>query len=435
MNFCRRCFYPEAHALHLILDKEGICSGCRVHEEKDQLDWDLRWETLKAMVTEFASKSGRNYDCIVPVSGARDSYFIVHVVKNLLGLNPLLVSYNKHYNTPLGIRNLAYLRIAFDCDLIERTAKPQTIRTLNKATLDAAGSMYWHVLAGRTAFPVQTAVRYKVPLIIWGAHQGIEQVGMYSHTEEVEMTRRYRKDHDLMGFEVEDLVSRYPELNAQDLDSFYYPDDSDLQAVGVRGIYLNNYIRWDSKAQHETMIDLFGYETAAQIGTFDTYNDIDCHHYNGLHDAIKVAKCGYGKVTDQACRELRLKRLSRSQGLQLIRRFTPHDFPDEALFLEWQGMTHEELWDLIDRHRNPLFWERDGADWRLKHSVHDSVGSGDIAPIEECDFRLTPSRAPDEDRDRYVLIGRGYVPGKSPEKPPHPTKRAAQKLDMQRKSA
>ena len=114
MKICSRCLYPENHPFGIIFDSEGVCSGCRVHEEKNQLDWVERFEKLRKISYQYRSRSGDNYDCIVPVSGARDSYFIVHVVKNILKLNPLLVHYNKHYNTRLGIRNIAYLRIAFD---------------------------------------------------------------------------------------------------------------------------------------------------------------------------------------------------------------------------------------------------------------------------------------------------------------------------------
>ncbi|MCW8914492.1 MAG: N-acetyl sugar amidotransferase [Magnetovibrio sp.] len=417
MKYCKRCLYPENHPLNLVIDDEGICSGCRVHEEKDIFDWRTRWKRLEAIADAYRTP-GQSYDCIVPVSGGRDSYFIVHVVKNILKLKPLLVSYNKHYNTPLGIRNTAYMRIAFNCDLVERTTKPQTIRALNRATLESMGSIYWHVLAGRTAFPVKTAVHYKIPLIIWGAHQGVDQVGMFSHTEEVEMTRKYRKNHDLMGMEAEDLLRAHPKLNDLDLDTFFYPDDSDLQRVGVRGIYLNNFIRWDSKAQHERMIRNFGYETHSQAGTFDTYNDIDCHHYSGLHDRIKYAKCGYGKVTDHATREIRLKRLSRQQGLDLVKAYADHDAPDEQLFLDWQGMSHDELWELIDQHRNPLFWEKDGSTWRQKNSVLDTTDAGDITPKEECQFHITPSRAPEQDENQYMLIGKGYVHEEGPHRPP-----------------
>src|SRR5256885_1700228 len=103
MKYCKKCLYPANHPLNITFDTEGVCSGCTVHEEKFTLDWKARERKLKSLLESYRSRSGRTYDCIVPVSGARDSYFIVHTVKKVYGLNPLLVTYNKHYNTRRGI--------------------------------------------------------------------------------------------------------------------------------------------------------------------------------------------------------------------------------------------------------------------------------------------------------------------------------------------
>ena len=181
IKFCKRCLYTTEHPLGLNLDSEGICSGCRIHDEKDKLDWQVRWSILESLVKPYRSLNGKSYDCIVPVTGAQDSYYIVYLVKERLGLNPLLVTYNKYFNTPLGIRNLANLRIRFNCDILCQNVNPVSVKKITRSTLRQFGSIYWPILAGQTVFPVQTAVRFKVPLVIWGAHQGMEQVGMFSH--------------------------------------------------------------------------------------------------------------------------------------------------------------------------------------------------------------------------------------------------------------
>ena len=305
IQFCKRCLYTTMHPLGLTLDDEGICSGCRIHEEKDTLDWSERWKILQNLVKPYRSQNGNNYDCIIPVTGAQDSYYIVYLAKIRLGLNPLLVTYNKYFNTPLGIRNLANLRIQFDCDILYQNVNPISVKNITRSTLREFGSIYWPILAGQTVFPVQTAVRYKIPLIIWGAHQGLEQVGMFSHEHEVEMTRRYRKDHDLMGHEADDLLSIFDTLKEEDIWQYRYPDDNDLNKIGVRGIYLGNYVRWDPKAQHEQMIRDYNYHTSSFPRTFDCYDFVDCFNYMNLHDEIKLIKHGFSKVTDHACREIR----------------------------------------------------------------------------------------------------------------------------------
>lgn len=416
MKYCKRCLYPENHPLNIVFDEEGVCSGCIVHEEKENLDWNLREKKLRLILGGYKNKSGNNYDCIIPVSGARDSYFIVHTVKKIYGMNPLLVTYNKHYNTELGIRNLAYLRTIFDCDIMTMTVSPEKVKNITRATLRKMGSIYWHCIAGQTVFPVQLAVKFKIPLIIWGCHQGIDQVGMFSHADEVEMTRKYRKDHDLMGYEAEDLVDIFDHLSEQDLIQYFYPSDSEIEQVGVRGIYLNNYIRWDTKAQHEKMIELYGYETKIQQRTFDNYNDVDCFHYSGLHDYIKYLKHGYGKISDHASREIRFGRLTREEGIELVKKHIDIMPKDVDLFLNWINIDKSALQFLIEPHRSNSIWERDYKtwDWILKDNIinhlHDEgIDSVRLPKLESCDFQLTKSKRPNYIDDKYILIGKGII--------------------------
>lgn len=414
MRFCKRCLYPENHPLNIIFDENGICSGCRIHEEKDILDWPSRGQKLKNILNQYKNQSNKNYDCIIPVSGARDSYFIVHTIKNVYGMNPLLVTYNKHYNTDIGIRNLANLRRHFDCDIMTLTVNPETVKKITRATIRKMGSIYWHCIAGQTVYPVQVAVKFKIPLIIWGAHQGVDQVGMFSHEDEVEMTRKYRKEHDLMGFEAEDLISEFDNINEQDIVQYKYPDDKEIERIGVRGIYLNNFIRWDSKAQHEKMIELYDYETTLQTKTFDTYNDVDCFNYSDIHDYIKYIKHGYGKVTDHVCREIRLKRMSRDYGLSLVNIYSSLTPKNLNLFLNWIGITENSFQYLMDQHRNKKIWFRNNNwEWeRLKETTLEYQNQSDLSSLDiisnDCEFKITKSKRPDYLDNHYILIGKGY---------------------------
>jgi N-acetyl sugar amidotransferase len=416
MKFCKRCLYSENHPLNIVFDEEGICSGCRVHEEKDLLDWVSRGEKLGKLLDGYRNQSGNNYDCIIPVSGARDSYFIVHTIKNIYGMNPLLVTYNKQYNTDVGVRNLANLRILFDCDIISLTVNPETVKKITRASIRKLGSIYWHCLAGQTVFPVQSSVRFKIPLIIWGAHQGVDQVGMFSHLDEVEMTRKYRKEHDLMGFEAEDLISEFDNINEQDIIQFKYPDDKEIERIGVRGIYLNNYIRWDSKSQHEKMIRLYDYETNEQTRTFDTYNDVDCFNYSDVHDYIKFIKHGYGKVTDHASREIRLRRMTREQGIEMVREYTSKRIKNLSLFLKWIGISENSFYYLIDQHRNKQIWYRDDNwEWQLNESFYpedisdQAIQNNRLTLIERfTEFHRTPVKETGDPKGRYILIGKGH---------------------------
>ncbi|MBO8232359.1 N-acetyl sugar amidotransferase [Prochlorococcus marinus str. MU1402] len=352
---CKRCLYDSNHPLGLIIDNEGICSGCRIHEEKDSIDWDERWNKLVELVKPYKSKDSRNYDCIVPVTGAGDSFYILHNVKNKLGLNPLLVTYNRYYNTPLGIHNLATLRRNFNCDILTMNVNPTSVKKIIKTTLRRLKSFQWPALAGQSVFPVQTAVTHKIPLIIWGAHQGLEQVGMFSHLHDVEMTRRYRKDHDLMGYEPDDLLQVYDSLNEEDIWQYRYPSEAKIESIGIRGIYLGNYIRWDPLMQHKEMIKKFDYKSSKLNRTFDTFDHVDDWFYMNMHDIIKQKKHGFSKVTDHACREIRHKRISREDARNLIKYYSQMPSLYNQLFCDWLGIENGSINFILDslKIRNP----------------------------------------------------------------------------------
>ncbi|CAN6134415.1 WbuX, N-acetyl sugar amidotransferase [Methylophilaceae bacterium] len=410
IQFCKRCLYTTAHPLGLTLDDEGICSGCRIHEEKDKLDWSKRWKMLEDLVKPYRNQDGNNYDCIIPVTGAQDSYYIVYLAKVKLGLNPLLVTYNKYFNTPLGISNLANLRIRFNCDILYQNVNPISVKNITRSTLRQFGSIYWPILAGQTVFPVQTAVRYKIPLIIWGAHQGLEQVGMFSHEHEVEMTRRYRKDHDLMGYEADDLLSIFDTLKEQDIWQYRYPDDRDLNAIGVRGIYLGNYVRWDPKAQHEQMMREYGYRTSKFSRTFDCYDYVDCFNYMDLHDQLKLYKHGYSKVTDHATREIRYGRINRDEGLALVRKYEQIPVKYSQLLLDWLGITPRSMRFLMDQWRNEKYWNQpEFGQWEfngLSAQQEAENLKADQGHNAAALFQANDKLESDKD-GKYITIGKG----------------------------
>ncbi|MEE2745958.1 MAG: N-acetyl sugar amidotransferase [Pseudomonadota bacterium] len=415
MVYCKRCLYPLNHPFGIILDSEGVCSGCRVHEEKDALDWEKRFKKLEHIVHSNAKvMRGREFDCIVPITGGGDSFFIVHTVKNVLGMNPLLIHYNSHYNTKIGIRNLANLATVFDCDVVTSTLSPTLLKRLTRSTLLRFGSMYWQVLAGNLTFPVQAACRFRTPLIIWGVHPWSDQTGMFSHLHEVEMTERCRKEHGLFGVTAEDLIDEEAGITRADIQPFVYPYDNELELVGVRGIYLSNYIRWDSKAQHEQMIDLYGYEAAAQQRTFNTYEDVHCFHSAGLHDYLKYLKLGYSKVTDHATREIRLRRMSREEGIDMVRQYNEVEPTDLPLFLDWVEMGRKEFMDCVWGRRDSRIWNKsaDGSwvllDSILNHREDLGINEVQLQRVEDCQYRLTPTGEPNAAEDNYLLMGRGY---------------------------
>lgn len=140
MQVCKECFYTSNHPLGITF-KDGVCSGCQVHKEKYEIDWSGRAQELTCIFDSYRSSS--TYDCIIPVTGAGDSFFIVYQVKKVFGMNPLLVTYNNHFNTAVGIRNLAKLKEIFDCDLFTMTVDPNIVKKIT-----GKRSFAWEVSIG-----------------------------------------------------------------------------------------------------------------------------------------------------------------------------------------------------------------------------------------------------------------------------------------------
>jgi len=411
MQVCKKCLYGSYHPLNISFDDNGVCSGCLVHDEKDIIDWTEKENELKKLVNAYKSKNKGLFDCIVPVSGSRDSFFIVDYVVNVLKLHPLLVTYNKQYNTKEGFYNLALIKRKFDCDLVTKTVDPCKVKKITRATLRRFGSIYWHCIAGQTVFPVEAAISFKTPLIIWGAHQGLDQVGMFSHHDQVEMTRKYRKEHDLMGYEAEDLISDFDFIKEEDIVPFKYPSDRELESSGVRGIYLNNYVRWDTFSQHMKM-RVYGQASRNQARSFDTYSNSDCYMYADLHDHIKYIKHGYGVVVDHAVRDIRLGHITREEALNSISKYLYSTPKYKHLFLDWLGLDSNAFDYLIDQHRSLNVWTR-AIDWKWhpnKLNLADSLLSNENLTKKEkglIHFPEVKSISSQDPSEKFLLYGKG----------------------------
>ena len=415
MKYCKRCVYPENHPLGIIFDDEGVCSGCRVHEEKDEIDWAEKENELEKILEPYRKKQGTYYDCIIPVTGNGDSFFVVDRIKKKFGMNPLLVTYNSQFNTKVGIRNLARLIAKLDCDHLMNTVGPDTVRRISKITLRKLGDMYWHVLAGSQTFPVQVAVKFNIPLIIWGVHGWLDQVGMFSHYDQVEMTKKVRKEHSLRKIDAEMLIGEDPNLSEKDLRAFTYPRNIEIEKIKLRGLYLGNYVRWDAQKQIEDMILNYGYESAPQERTFNTYETIYCAANAGIHDYIKYLKYGYGKATDHVCRDIRLNRMSREDGIELIRKYD-HKIPKSlATFTSWLNISEDELFGYIDPFRDINIWQKsDNEKWELKDSIINHINDVGIEDVrlpvkDQRDYIQTELLEPHHYDDDFILMGRSYM--------------------------
>ncbi len=409
MEYCKRCVYPINAKPGILLDDEGVCSGCRSFEAKtiavDSVDWDKREAKFRELLLKYKEqqrKKGNPYDCIIPVSGGKDSTWQVHVIKERYGLNPLLVTYNHTFNTPLGVRNLTNLIERLDCNLVRYTTAPGSALRIAKYMLKTVGDVTWHYHAGIMTFPISTAVQYDIPLIIWGEEGFSELVGMHNLDDYVEFTKKKRQEHSMRGFEPQDLILREDcDLTAYDLAPYFYPSDQKIEETGVRGIYMSNYLLWDGRTQAEYVIDKLNFETGRdRERTFNTYSKLEDIHANGLHDWLKFLKFGYGRATDDASNEIRHGRMTREEGIEMVMKYDAARPSDTDVFLNAVDLTEEELMACVAPMRDPDIWRLDGnGQWKVtdcigNHINDDGVDSVRLPLIEgkRMPFRVTPEK-------------------------------------------
>ncbi len=408
MKYCARCVYPANSAVPLTFDEQGVCSGCRVNEEKDQIDWQQRRKLLKEILQEYKAKNKGPYDCIIPVSGGKDSHFQTHLIKHEFGLNPLLVTFNHEFNTQRGIRNLTNLIRKLKVDNIRFTPNPDLIRRLSKYSLEKMGDIAWHSHCGIYTFPVQIAVKYKIPLIIWGEQGFMDLGGMFSHYDMVEMTNKHRVEHGLRGYDAKDMVSRKYGIILKDLSWAVYPSDEELEEVGVRGIYLGNFMPWDHVKQTELMIKLYGFETAPHPRTFNAYENVEDHVANGLNDYLRYLKFGYGRATDHAAYEIRRQRMTREQGIELVRKYD-HVYPtDIKIYCRWTGLKPNQIIAAVEKMRDPLAWQKKSGKWVLEDPVWNHVNDPGVDKVRlllkgKTKYLLNPKKVKPEPKE-YTLM-------------------------------
>lgn len=362
MQYCRRCVYPMASAVPLNFDGDGVCSGCRVHDQKSRIDWNERAQWLRELVDEYRSPDGSGYDCLIPVSGGKDSWFQTWYATEVLGLNPLLVTYNGNNYSEVGLRNLKRMRETFGVDHLFFSPGRQTLIKLNRLCFKKMGDMNWHAHAGIFTYPVRVAVQMRIPLILWGEHGYLDLGGMFSLNDLVEMTAKFRLEHAQRGYDWFDMLDEANPgmeegITAKEMIWCRYPSDEALEATGVRGIYLGNFVNWDANRQTAQMKE-YGFEESPEPfdRTYRRMSNLDDIHENGIHDYLKFIKFGYGRCTDHVCKDIRSGAMTREEGIQLVREYD-HVKPRDLLrWLDYVDMSETEFDRIADTFRDPRVW-------------------------------------------------------------------------------
>jgi N-acetyl sugar amidotransferase len=348
---------PDLH-----IDAEGVCNACRNYERRVETDWEARAKLLPAVLERYVRRDGSNYDCIVPVSGGKDStYQVVRMLQ--LGLNPLCVTSTTCDLSILGRKNIENLK-RLGVDYIEMTPNPLIRAKLNRIGLTQVGDISWPEHVGIFTIPVRAAVQFNVPLIIWGENSQNEYGGPAAASDSNVLNRRWLEEFGgLLGLRVSDLIGTEG-IEQRHLISYTYPTDEELARVGVTGLFLGYYIPWDglSNALIAQANGFTSYEGTVE-GSMVNYENLD-NHQTGIHDYFKFLKFGFGRATDLACLHVRRGRITRTDAMEIVRR---HDgkFPWEYLGKSLQDilkpleMDVDDFIRVCDKFTNKKIFKRD----------------------------------------------------------------------------
>jgi len=367
IRWCTECVYPSISAAPMEFDEAGVCTGCQMAKVKAAIpasEWDRRREVLRELVERYRCRDGSRHDVVVAVSGGKDSYFQVHVLKEEFGLNPLLVTYDGNNWTDVGWRNMVRMREAFGVDHVLVRPSVETLVKLNRLAFTVMGDMNWHGHVGIMTAPMRVAVQHRIPLVFYGEHGYLDLCGQFSMDDFPEVTFRDRLEHFARGFEWTYFEGR-DGLRSADLGAWKYPTDTELFDLDLRGIFLGNYVYWEANEHIRLVRERYGFEISETPfdRTYRTMSNLDDMHENGAHDYLKYIKFGYGRATDHACKDIRAGLMSRGQAVGVVNRYDPVKPSDLARWLDYVGMTEEEFDRIADTFRDPRVWSKSDGDW------------------------------------------------------------------------
>lgn len=353
LRYCIRCIMPDTKP-DLFIDSEGVCSACRAYENRKHVDWQRRREDLAELLGRYKSKDGQ-WDCVVPVSGGKDStYQVIRALE--FGMNPLCVTATTCDLSELGRRNIETIK-RLGVDHVQFSPNPKVRAKLNRIGLTEVGDISWPEHVGIFTIPVRVAINYGIPLIIWGENSQNEYGGPESAQASNVLDRSWLEEFGgLLGLRVRDLADVYG-LSARDLVPYQYPTEEELASARVSGLFLGHYLPWDGMANY-LISQAHGFETYEKVveGSMVNYENLD-NHQTGIHDYFKFLKFGFSRATDIACLHLRRGRISRNDALNIVQKLDGQ-FPWQYLGKQLEEILHPidltlaEFVEICDRFTN-----------------------------------------------------------------------------------
>lgn len=374
---CSRCVTPETHET-IFFDNEGVCNVCRQQEFKqEKIDWAAREKELHALLDSHRGKG--DYDCIVPFSGGKDSTYTLYALVKQYGMKPLVVSFDHGFYRPTVQEGKLRTYRRLGVDVLQFTPNWHIVKQLMLESLRRKGDFCWHCHTGIFAYPMQVAVKYKIPLVIWG-EPSAEYTSYYSYDdgpEEVDEERFNRFVN--LGITAEDMVGMLGgDVTLRDLVPFTYPKLRDLKAINSRSFCLGSYIPWDVKKQSDLIKQELDWREEAVEGVPPEYGyeKIECM-FQGVRDYLKFIKRGYARVSHLASIDIRNGRMSREAALEYVKKYEGKRPASLDVFLEYLDLTEDEFNELAvsqivyPNKCDPASLEKGSEVWDQKLWFHD----------------------------------------------------------------
>jgi N-acetyl sugar amidotransferase len=367
LKYCTKCVVPSTRP-GISFNSEGVCSACQGGTEKEtEIDWDMRKKNLLELFDKYRSDNPKEYDCIVPVSGGKDSIYQVHLVKNVFKMNPLCVTYRTDSRTSYGEHNIQALR-DMGVDHIDFTPNPVGFRKLCKKTFEKYGDSSLADHFGIYCLVPKLALTFKQPLVIFGENPDMEYGGEKEHRKVAQMNRDWiDRVNILKGTKAEEWVDE--DLHLEDIKSLILPSKEDLDELGYNPIFLGYYTPWDAR-KNVKIAEKYGFKRRKGKPIFGLYDyaDLDCmriciHHY------FKWLKFGFNRYTDHCSNEIRKGRMTREEAIELIKKHEGQKPPKKFIkhFCDYIGISEARFWEIAEKFRNKDIWKKDeNGEWYIE---------------------------------------------------------------------
>ncbi len=317
---CTRCTLPETHET-IVFDKDGVCNVCLNAEiKKEKIDWSVRLLELKKLADDYRGKG--TYDCIIPFSGGKDSTFTLWYAVKELGLRPLVASFDHGFYRPRTIENNERTQRKLGVDFLKFRTNWKAVKRLMLESLKRKGDFDWHAHVGSFVYPMQVAVHYKIPFVLWG-ESSAEYTAYYDFDKIEEVDERRNNRINNLGITAEDMAGFVKDdVNPRDLEPYIYPSLASLNAIKVRSVCLGSYIPWDVKNNYDIIskeLDWQG-DRVEGVPPRYPYEKIE-YQLQGARDYLKYIKRGYARTTHLTSIDIRNGRMTRNEAAKLINEY------------------------------------------------------------------------------------------------------------------